>query len=95
MITLFNWYLSSEDNYVLSINLLSLCQNMDDEHLHNKINENRYVLRRHSDIENYIRHHTSSYPLANEVAKRYSNATVRPSVLPSHPCEHSRINTLQ
>ena len=24
------------------------------------------------------------YPLANEVAKGYSNATVRPS----HPCEH-------
>ena len=32
-----------------------------------------------------------SYPLANEVAKGYSNATVRPS----HPCEHSRINILQ
>ena len=31
------------------------------------------------------------YPLANEVAKGYSNTTVRPS----HPCEHSRINTLQ
>ena len=31
------------------------------------------------------------YPLANEVAKGYSNATVRPS----HPCEHSRINILQ
>jgi hypothetical protein len=31
------------------------------------------------------------YPLANEVAKGYSNATVRPS----HPCEHSRINVLQ
>ena len=30
-------------------------------------------------------------PLANEVAKGYSNATVRPS----HPCEHSRINILQ
>ena len=30
------------------------------------------------------------YPLANEVAKGYSNATVRPS----HPCEHSRINIL-
>ena len=31
------------------------------------------------------------YPLANKVAKGYSNATVRPS----HPCEHSRINILQ
>ena len=31
------------------------------------------------------------YPLANEVAKEYSNDTVRPS----HPCEHSRINILQ
>ena len=31
------------------------------------------------------------YPLANEVAKGYSNATV----CPSHPCEHSRINILQ
>ena len=31
------------------------------------------------------------YPLANEVAKGYSNAIVRPS----HPCEHSRINILQ
>jgi hypothetical protein len=29
--------------------------------------------------------------LANEVAKGYSNSTVRPS----HPCEHSRINILQ
>jgi hypothetical protein len=35
------------------------------------------------------------YPLANEVAKGYSNATVRPSFRPSHPCEHSRINILQ
>jgi hypothetical protein len=35
------------------------------------------------------------YPLSNEVAKGYSNATVRPSVRPSHPCEHSRINILQ
>jgi hypothetical protein len=35
------------------------------------------------------------YPLTNEVAKGYSNATVRPSVRPSHPCEHSRINILQ
>jgi hypothetical protein len=35
------------------------------------------------------------YPLANEVAKGYSNATIRPSVRPSHPCEHSRINILQ
>jgi hypothetical protein len=41
------------------------------------------------------------YPLANEVAKGYSNATVRHSFLPSvHPpfrniCEHSRINILQ
>ena len=43
------------------------------------------------------------YLLANEVAKGYSNATVRPSfrppfhpsVLPYHPCEHSRINILQ
>ena len=35
------------------------------------------------------------YPLANEVAKGYSNATVRPSVRPSHPCEHSRINILE
>ena len=32
------------------------------------------------------------YPLANKVAKGYSNATV---VRPSHPCEHSRINILQ
>ena len=31
------------------------------------------------------------YPLANEVVKGYSDATVRPS----HPCEHSRINILQ
>ena len=36
-----------------------------------------------------------NYPLANEVAKGYSNATVRPSFRPSHPCEHSRINILQ
>ena len=36
-----------------------------------------------------------NYPLANEVAKGYSNATFRPSVRPSHPCEHSRINILQ
>ena len=35
------------------------------------------------------------YPLTNEVAKGYSNATVRPSVRPSHSCEHSRINILQ
>ena len=35
------------------------------------------------------------YHLANEVAKGYSNATVRPSVRPSHPCEHSRINILE
>ena len=35
------------------------------------------------------------YPLANEVAKGYSNATVHPSVRPSHPCEYSRINILQ
>ena len=35
------------------------------------------------------------YPLANEVPKGYSNATVRPSVRPSHPCEHSMINILQ
>ena len=33
----------------------------------------------------------SYYPLANEVATGYSNATFRPS----HPCEHSRINILQ
>ena len=31
------------------------------------------------------------YSLANEVAKGYSNATL----LPLHPCEHSRINILQ
>jgi hypothetical protein len=30
-------------------------------------------------------------PSPNEVAKGYSNATVRPA----HPCEHSRINILQ
>ena len=35
------------------------------------------------------------YPLANEVAKEYSNATIPPSFRPSHPCEHSRINILQ
>ena len=35
------------------------------------------------------------YPLANEVAKGYSNASVCPSARPSHPCEHSRINILQ
>ena len=35
------------------------------------------------------------YPLANEVVKGYSNATVHPSVRQSHPCEHSRINILQ
>jgi hypothetical protein len=34
---------------------------------------------------------TAFYPLANEVAKGYSNVTVHPS----HPCEHSRINILQ
>ena len=34
------------------------------------------------------------YHLANEVAKGYSNATVRPSFR-KHPCEHSRINVLQ
>ena len=38
--------------------------------------------------------HVFCYPLANEVAKGYSNATVRPSIRPSHPCEHSRINIL-
>ena len=32
----------------------------------------------------------SYYPLANEVAKGYSNIIV----LPQHPCEHSRINIL-
>ena len=31
-----------------------------------------------------------NYPLANEVARGYSNATVR-----HNPCEHSRINILQ
>jgi hypothetical protein len=36
-----------------------------------------------------------NYPFANEVAKGYSNASIRPSVRPSHPCEHSRINILQ
>jgi hypothetical protein len=35
------------------------------------------------------------YPLTNEVAKGYNNATFRPFVRPSHPCEHSRINILQ
>jgi hypothetical protein len=30
------------------------------------------------------------YPLANEVARGYSNTTVR-----HNPCEHSRINILQ
>jgi hypothetical protein len=35
------------------------------------------------------------YPLANKVAKGYSNATVLPSVRPSHPCKHSKINILQ
>ena len=34
------------------------------------------------------------YPLANEVAKGYSNATVRPS-FHNIFCEHSRINILQ
>ena len=52
----------------------------------------------HSDWFRGTRHelfsHTN-YPLANEVAKGYSNATVCPSVRPSHPCEHSRINILQ
>jgi hypothetical protein len=38
---------------------------------------------------------SSYYLLANEVAKGYSNATIRPSVLLQHPCEHSRINILQ
>ena len=33
----------------------------------------------------------ANYPLTNEVAKGYSNATVHPS----HTCEHSRINILQ
>ena len=31
-----------------------------------------------------------NYPLTNEVAKGYSNATVSPQ----HPCEHSRINII-
>ena len=35
------------------------------------------------------------YPLANEVAKAYSNATVLPSIRLKHPCEHSTINILQ
>ena len=35
-----------------------------------------------------------NYPLANEIARGYSNATVRPSVR-HNPCEHSRINILQ
>ena len=34
------------------------------------------------------------YPLANEVARGYSNATVRPSVC-HNPCEHSRNKILQ
>ena len=38
---------------------------------------------------------SSYYLLANKVAKGYSNATIRPSVLLQHPCEHSRINILQ
>jgi hypothetical protein len=33
------------------------------------------------------------YPLANEVAKGYSNSNA--TVRPSHPCERSRINILQ
>jgi hypothetical protein len=39
----------------------------------------------------------SYYPLANEVAKGYSNATVRPSFRPSvrHILVNSRINILQ
>ena len=37
----------------------------------------------------------TNYPLANEVAKGYSNASFRPPVRLSHPCEHSRINILQ
>jgi hypothetical protein len=45
--------------------------------------------------ETWISFIRACYPLANEVAKGYSNATVRPSVRPSHPCEHSRINILQ
>ena len=35
-----------------------------------------------------------NYPLANEVARGYSNATVLPSVR-HNPCEHSSINILQ
>ena len=34
------------------------------------------------------------YPLANEVARGYSNASVLPFVR-HNPCEHSRINILQ
>ena len=47
-----------------------------------------YIFKRHN--LNIV-----DYPLANEVAKGYSNATFRPSVRLSHPCEHSRINILQ
>jgi hypothetical protein len=36
-----------------------------------------------------------NYPLANEVAMGYSNATILQSVCPYHPCEHSRIDILQ
>jgi hypothetical protein len=56
----------------------------------------------HSDWFRGTRHQLFSHannPITNEVAKEYSNATVRPSVFPSvgpsHPCEHSRINILQ
>ena len=46
-----------------------------------------YLDFKHFRITNY-------YPLANEVVRGYSNATVLPSVR-HNPCEHSRINILQ
>jgi hypothetical protein len=61
------------------------------------------LAKRYFALFSYQNSHTCNYPLANEVAKGYSNATVRPSIrpsfrpsfLPQHPCEHSRINILQ
>jgi hypothetical protein len=46
-------------------------------------------------ISIFLQRNRHCYPLTKEVVKGYSNATVRPSVLPYHPCEHSRINILQ
>jgi hypothetical protein len=54
---------------------------------------NKFILTKYASA--YFQKICLYYPLANAVAKGYSNATVLPSVRPSHPCEHSRINILQ